>query len=66
VEALGVRLFHRPTRLALEGPVFTDAAVSELSRLTALKSLTLYRTKVSGEGLDRLRQALPDCQIERK
>ena len=65
-EALGVRFFHRPTRLSLEGPAYTDAAIQHLSRLSSLKSLTLQRTKVSAQGLERLRQALPDCQIEHR
>ena len=66
METLGLRVFHRPTKLALEGSAFTDAAVDELSRLSALKSLTLFRTAITPRGLNRLRQALPDCQIERK
>ena len=63
-EALGVRVFHRPTKLFLEGPAYTDAAVAHLSRLTSLKSLTLQRTNISAGGLKRLRRALPQCRIE--
>lgn len=43
----------------------TDAAVAPLSRLKALRTLHLGGTKLSEVGLSRLREALPDCTIER-
>jgi len=64
-EAIGVRIFHRATKLSLEGPAYTDSAVEHLSQLNDLKSLTLQRTQISDQGLQRLRQALPLCRIER-
>ena len=63
-EALGVRIFHRPTKLSLDGPAYTDGALVHLSRRTSLKSLTLSRTNISAASVERLRQALPGCQID--
>lgn len=63
-EALGVRIYHRATRLRLEGPKFGDATVEHLAALKSLQSLTLWQTSVSSAGLRKLRRALPDCQIE--
>ena len=63
-EALGVRIFHRATKLSLEGSAYTDSAIAHLSQLKDLKSLTLQRTQISDQGLQRLRQALPLCRIE--
>jgi hypothetical protein len=65
-EALSLRIFHRPTRLTLNGPAYTDAAIEQLSRLTSLQSLTLERTGISEQGLTRLERALPGCRIERR
>ena len=64
-EALEVRIFHRATKLSLEGPAYTDAAVEHISQLKDLKSLTLSRTQITDQGLKRLRRSLPLCQIER-
>jgi hypothetical protein len=66
METLGVRIFHRATKLSLEGPAYTDSAIAHLSQLKDLKSLTLQRTQISDQGLHRLRRALPLCRIERQ
>jgi hypothetical protein len=63
-EALGVRIFHRATRLSLVGPAYTDAAVEHASRLKNLQVLTLERTSISDQGIARLRRELPQCRIE--
>lgn len=41
----------------------SDASVSYLSRLTNLKSLGLWRTKISPDGINAIQMALPDCEI---
>ncbi len=63
-ESLGVRCFHRATRLSLTGPAYTDAAVEHLSQLTDLRELSLTGTQISAPGLARLHSALPACRIE--
>ncbi|HZN32513.1 MAG TPA: hypothetical protein VFB80_01795 [Pirellulaceae bacterium] len=65
-EAVGIRIFHRPTRLFLRGPDYTDAAALHLARLTSLQSLTLDGTNISAAAVERLRHALPHCQIEHR
>jgi hypothetical protein len=42
----------------------TDAGLKELAGLTALQSLNLARTKVTKAGVDDLKKALPECQIQ--
>ena len=63
-EALGVRYLHRATRLSLNGPIYTDAAVEHLHQLTDLRELTLTGTQISAPALARLRKSLPACRIE--
>lgn len=41
----------------------SDSAVESLGRLTKLKRLNVRKTKLTADGAQRLRQALPDCQI---
>jgi len=43
----------------------TDAGLNHPDGLTQLKVLDLRGTEVTEEGLKRLRQALPNCRIER-
>ncbi|MCI0358968.1 MAG: hypothetical protein L0211_10860 [Planctomycetaceae bacterium] len=63
-EALGVRIFHRATRLSLVGPIYTDAAVEHICHLTDLQLVTLEGTAISDQGIARLRRELPHCRIE--
>jgi internalin A len=49
--------------LRLDGATITDAGVETLCAMTSLKSLNLYHTLVSEKAYQRLRQALPECQI---
>ena len=63
-EVLDVRIFHRATKLSLSGPAYTDAAVEHVSQLKDLKSLTLWQTQISDQGLRRLERSLPRCRIE--
>ena len=43
----------------------TDAGLENLKGLHQLQSLWLCCTKVTDDGLKKLQQALPNCQIER-
>jgi hypothetical protein len=49
--------------LGLVGTAIDDADVEHLSAMPGLRNLNLQRTKVTAAGIDRLRQALPDCAI---
>jgi hypothetical protein len=51
--------------LYLPGTSITDAGLTHLARLTALKELDLRDTPVSRAGFEQLRQALPNCFIIR-
>jgi hypothetical protein len=43
----------------------TDEAIMQLSSLTNLESLLLVNTSVTLDGVNRLRQLLPQCKVER-
>lgn len=43
----------------------TDACVRHLAELTQLQRLDLTGTKVTAEGVAKLQQALPNCEIIR-
>ena len=49
--------------LNLYGTQVTDAGLAELAGLKNLKSLYLWQTKVTPAGVERLKQALPKCEI---
>jgi Leucine-rich repeat (LRR) protein len=55
----------RLVELSLYGSPITDAGLKHLAGLTNLRLLNLVNTKVSNEGVQRLQQALPNCQIMR-
>ena len=42
----------------------TDAGLAHLEGLKNLKSLYLWQTQVTPDGAEKLRQALPDCNID--
>jgi hypothetical protein len=44
----------------------TDAAFESFTKMTALRDLELSNTRVSREGIDRLRQAMPTCEVNGK
>ena len=48
--------------LELRRTNITDASVESLSKLN-LRSLDISQTRITQEGVERLRQALPDCDI---
>ncbi len=50
--------------LRLDAETVTDADLSRLEGLTDLRHLELDHTKVTDEGVNKLRAALPNCQIE--
>ena len=43
----------------------TDAGLVHLKALTNLEKLTVHDTPVTPEGVERLQQALPNCEIDR-
>jgi hypothetical protein len=49
--------------LALDGTQINDNDLEHLKALGNLKHLLIYRTKVTKEGVESLRQALPGCRI---
>ncbi|MBX3451063.1 MAG: hypothetical protein KF777_15975 [Planctomycetaceae bacterium] len=61
--ALLVKLPHLRS-LNLDGTRITDKVIDHLSRIKNLKEVKLSRTEVTAEGAERLRQALPGCQVD--
>jgi hypothetical protein len=51
-------------RLFIDGNQITDVGLVELENLSNLRYLCIRGTQVSDAGVDRLRKALPHCQIE--
>lgn len=51
------------TRLNLYGTRVDDAALEHLANLSALESVYLWQTNVTDEGVARLRDALPNAEI---
>ena len=41
----------------------TDASLATLEQLTTLKTLHISRTKITEEGAEKLKKALPNCEI---
>ena len=60
-----LRAFPHLQKLDLTGRPITDAAVPSISRLKELRILRVAGTKITDEGVFRLRTALPSCVIER-
>lgn len=52
--------------LSLWGCPVTDASVEELAKLKSLKRLIVIATAISESGLERLRLALPNCEVVSK
>ena len=50
--------------LGLSGTKITDAGLEHLKGLKKLKYVSLQNTKVSQEGVDKLKKALPKCKID--
>lgn len=50
--------------LNLSETAVTDAAVESLAQLKSLRRLVLTQTGVSGPGAQRLRDALPECDVQ--
>lgn len=57
----GLKSLHT---LRLSGTKITDAGLKHLEGLTDLRELLLQGTAVTNAGVERLRRALPDCDIE--
>jgi hypothetical protein len=52
-----------PKSLYLNGESVTDECVPDLTRLTGLQYLNLMDTRMTRDGYDQLRKALPNCHI---
>ena len=50
-------------RLSLRGMPITDAAVDQLTRFQNLQYLDVRQTQISAQGLSRLKEALPSCEV---
>lgn len=50
-------------RLTLRGMPISDAAIKQLARLKNLKRLDVRETQFSAEGLSRLKEAMPSCEV---
>ncbi len=50
-------------RLSLRGMPVTDEAVDQLARFRSLKHLDVRETRISEQGLSRLKAALPSCEV---
>jgi hypothetical protein len=50
--------------LDLSGTAVTDAGLADLARLTGLKRLYLWDTDVTESGGQRLKAALPECEVK--
>jgi hypothetical protein len=51
------------TTLLIHDSTISDSAVPHLARLHGLKELHISNTNITKEGVTRLRDALPKCQI---
>ena len=56
--------FHRATHIVLQGGDYTDTDVDDLCRLKHLQSISLLRTRITADGLAKLKRSLPDCKIQ--
>ena len=61
IHLLGLR--HLDT-LRLEGTNFTDDVVKYIVAMRSLKKLILSSTSITADGIDQLRQDLPELEIE--
>lgn len=66
VEVTAIAKLTRLESLSLWGCPVTDASVEELAKLKSLKRLFVVETAISESGLERLRLALPSCEIVSK
>ncbi len=55
--------YDRVTSLSLDGSKFDDRVVDELCKLRHLRSVSLYKTNLTDEGVERLRSRLPGCKV---
>lgn len=66
VEVVAIAKITSLEGLSLRGCPVTDASVEELAKLKTLKRLIVVETAISESGLERLRLALPGCEIVSK
>lgn len=56
-------VFSGLRELCLESTLVSDAGIGELSKLTNLNKIWLSGSQVTQTGLERLRDALPECKV---
>jgi hypothetical protein len=61
----GIKNLPRLRFLLLSSKGITDAAIPHVAELNQLERLCLNDTKITEEGVERLRKALPKCEIVR-
>ena len=54
------------TKLDLTQTEVDDAVVGPLSQMKSLRALRIRRTKITAAGFEKLKAALPDCEIDYK
>ena len=52
------------TVLSLDGTPITDSGLGHIHDLPRLEFVTLTNTKVTGKGIEKLKRALPNCEIK--
>ncbi len=60
---IGDEYFTTVNLVGMRGSQFNDASLEAVKPLTDLKRLALYNTKITDEGLKKLQEALPNCNI---
>ncbi len=55
----------RAKEVILSGPNYSDRSIDDLLRLKHVEVIRLWRTTITDAGIERIRQALPDCDIIR-
>jgi hypothetical protein len=60
---LHIPICDRVVSLHLDDPMYTDATVESICQLKYLESISIARTSITEQGLERLSRTLPDCQI---
>lgn len=63
-DKLNIPVCYRVTELSLEHEAFTDDCVDKIIELRHLRTLTLYKTAISHDGVIRIAVALPDVEIQ--
>ena len=64
--AKGVKQLAKSTaleELKMDSISISDTVVEDLSKFKSLKKLVISRTKMTTSGAEKVKKALPDCQV---